>query len=324
MKRSVQAAAIVAFGTYCAAVPGAGASEYPTKPVRVVVTVSAGSGGDLATRTITPKLSDAFGHQFLVDNRIGFSGNIGAETVARAAPDGYTLLVIYAGNAISQSFHTKPGYRLDKDFTAVGQFASVPLALVVQGALGVKTVKELIALGRSRPKELHYASPGNGSLPHLAARLFEMQAGIDMVHVPYKSTTTAISELVGGQTAATFAAIPTAQPHVDSGRLRLMGISAARRSALVPAWPTLAESGLPAFDVSQWYGLVAPIGTPRSIVGRLSNELVRIVASAETRDALTKRGIDPVTGSPENLAVLVRSEMAKWAKVVGATGDAKF
>src|SRR5262245_13609896 len=196
MSPCVQAAVGAAFvaisGACCAAVLGAGVHPYPTKPVRVVVTVSAGSGGDLATRTITPKLSDAFGHQFIVDNRIGFSGNIGAETVARAAPDGYTLLVVYAGNAISQSFHAKPGYRLDKDFVAVGQFASVPLALVIHSGVGAKSLKEFIALARARPRQFYYASPGNGSLPHLAARLFETQAAIEMVHVPYKGTTTGI------------------------------------------------------------------------------------------------------------------------------------
>jgi tripartite-type tricarboxylate transporter receptor subunit TctC len=302
------------------AAAAAAAGDYPTKPVRVIVTVSAGSGGDTAIRTITPKLSAAFGHQFIVDNRVGFSGNIGAETAARATPDGYTLLVVYAGNAISQSVQPNLGYRLDRDFAAVGQFAALPLVLVAHPALGAQSVQELIALARARPKHYLYASPGNGSLPHMAARLFEMRAGIELVHVPYKSTSTAIAELVGGETVATFAAIPTALPHVQSGRLRMLGTSGAKRSPLMASWATIAESGVPGFDVTQWYGLVAPAATPRPIVERLSRELLRTVASAEIQDALTRRGIEPVGATPEAFAAYVRAEIAKWALVARTVG----
>jgi len=321
MKRCIRAAACAAGAALSVQVAAAGAADYPSRPVRVIVSLSAGSGGDIATRTITPRLSEVFGHQFIVDNRVGFSGNIGAEMAARATPDGHTLLVVYAGNAISQSYHAKLGYRLDSDFAPIGQFASVPLALVIHPGLGAKTLTEFVALVRSRPKHYHYASPGNGSLPHLAAQLLRMQSGIDIVHVPYKGTTTAVAELLGGQTAATFAAIPTALSHVESGQLRMLGISSAKRSTLVPGWPTIAESGLPGFDVSQWYGLVAPAGTPRNIVERLSRELATILRNAETRDMLTKRGIDPIFGTSESFAGYIKVEIAKWAKVVKAAGE---
>jgi len=308
---------------FCAAVSlhagtarSADARDYPAKPVRIIVSLSPGSGADIATRTIAAKLSESLGQQFIVDNRVGFSGNIGAETVARAAPDGYTLLVIFAGNAISQSYHPNLAFRLDKNFSAIGQFASVPLVLVVHPSLGVKSLGDFIALARARPKHYLYATPGNGSLPHLSARLLELRAGIDLLHVPYKSTATAVSELAGGQTVATFAAIPTALPLIESGRVRLLGISTAKRSALVPEWPTLSESGLREFDVSQWYGVVAPSATPRAVVDRLGRELANIVRAPDMREALIKRGIDPVASTPEAFAAHVRAEIDKWANVV--------
>ncbi len=308
-------AACTAWFSWAADVP------YPSKPVRVIVSLSPGSGGDLATRTVTARFSEAFGQQFIVDNRVGFSGNIGAETAARANADGYTLLVIYAGSAISQSYHKDLKYRLDDDFVAVGQFAAVPLALVVFPGLGVKTLSEFVALARSKPKQLHYPSPGNGSLPHLSARLFETSAGVELRHVPYKGTAQAVSELVGGQTAATFAAVPTALPLVVSGRLRLLGITTAKRSPLVTDWPTLAEAGLNGFDVSQWYGLVAPAGSPVTVVNALGLELGKIVRNPEARAALMKRGIDPVMRSPAEFGTFIKAEIGKWADVVKSTRE---
>jgi tripartite-type tricarboxylate transporter receptor subunit TctC len=322
MKLRVLAAAAALLGGCGMPAWSAECAAYPSKPVRVIVTVSPGSGGDTATRTITPRLGSAFGQQFVVDNRLGFSGNIGAETAARAAADGYTLLVVYAGNAISQSFHARLGYSLDKSFDAVGRFASVPLALVVHPGVEAKSVREFVALARARPQQIHYASPGNGSLPHMAMRLFELQTGIELEHVPYKSTTTAVAELIGGQTAATFAAIPTALPQVEAGRLRLLGISSAKRSALVPDWPSLAEAGVADFDIGQWYGLVAPAGTPRAVIARLSGELARIVRGAETRAALMQQGIDPVADTPEHFAAYIEAEIAKWAQAVAGAGKA--
>ncbi len=204
---------------------------YPSKPIRIIVSLAPGSSADLVTRIITPKLSEAFGHQFIVDNRVGFSGNIGAEAAARSAPDGYTLLIVYAGNAISQTFFAKLGYNLEKDFDPVGLVATLPLVLVVHPSVPVKSVKELIALARTQPRQLYYASLGNGSLPHLTAELFKMQAGVDIIHVPYKSTPQAVTDLVGGHIAMMFAATLSALPHVNTKRLRALALSSAKRSA---------------------------------------------------------------------------------------------
>ncbi|MCW5604420.1 MAG: tripartite tricarboxylate transporter substrate binding protein [Burkholderiales bacterium] len=293
---------------------------YPSKPVRVIMPLAAGSGADVVTRMITPKLGEALGQQFIVDNRVGFSGNIGAEMAARSAPDGYTLLIAFAGNAISQTFFSKLGYNLEKDLDAVGLIGSLPLVLVVHPSLPVKSIKELITFAKARPRELYYASPGNGSLPHLTAELFKEQGGMDVVHVPYKSTTQAISELIGGQTAMTFAATLSALPHHRSGRLRVLAISTAKRSAVVPDLPTIAESGLKGFDVGQWYGMLAPSGTPRDIVARLNKDLTNIIRMPDINEGLVKRGVDPITSTPEEFAAYVRAEVVKWAKVVKASG----
>ncbi len=292
---------------------------YPSKPIRIIVSLAAGSSADIVTRIITPKLSEAFGQQFIVDNRVGFSGNVGAETAARSAPDGYTLLIVYAGNAISQTF-AKLGYNLEKDFEPVGQIASLPLALVVHPSLPVKSVKELITFTKARPRQLYYASPGNGSLPHLTAELFKVQGEIDIVHVPYKSPPQAVTELVGGQTAMMFAAPLSVLPHANSGRLRMLAISSAKRSAVAPELPTIAESGLAGFDVSQWYGVLAPAGTSRDIIARLNRELANIIRMPDIRERLANGGVDPITTTPGEFAAYIKAEIAKWAKAIKASG----
>jgi tripartite-type tricarboxylate transporter receptor subunit TctC len=294
-------------------------SVYPSKPVRVIVPAAAGSSADIVTRIMTPKLGEAYAQQFIVDNRVGFSGNIGAEAAARSAPDGYTLFIAYAGTAISQSF-AKISYNLEKDFEPVAQIASLPLALVVHPSLPVKGVREFIILTKARPRQLYYASPGNGSLPHLTAELFKMQSEIDIIHVPYKSTPQAVTDLIGGQTAMMFAAPLTVLPHSKSGRLRMLAISSARRSAVVPELPTIAESGLAGFDVSQWYGVLTPAATPRDIIGRLNSELANIIRMPDIRDKLASGGVDPVTTTPAAFAAYIKSEIAKWAKAVKASG----
>jgi len=314
------AAMLTMAGALVASAVGAQSPIYPVKPVRIIVSLAAGSSADLVTRMLTPKLSEAFGQQFIVDNRVGFSGNIGAELAARAAPDGYTLLIAYAGNAISQSFVAKLPYSLEKDFEPIGLIGTLPLALVVHPAIPARNVKELIALAKAKPRQLYYASPGNGSLPHLAVELFRVRAAIDLVHVPYKSTTQAITELVGGQTAVAFAAPPTALPHAQTGRLRLLAIASAKRSAIAPDLPTIAESGLAGYDVGQWYGLLAPTGTPREIVTRLHRELANVIGQPDIRDKLTKAGVDPATGSPAEFAAYIKAEVAKWAVAVKASG----
>ncbi|HYC46947.1 MAG TPA: tripartite tricarboxylate transporter substrate binding protein [Burkholderiales bacterium] len=312
-------AALAAACSCAAHAADAPVSGYPTKPVRVIVSLAAGSGADIVTRLVTPKLADAFGRQFVVDNRVGFSGNIGAEIAARSAPDGYTLLVVYAGNAINQSF-AKVGYALERDFQPIGAIGSLPLMLVVHASLQVKTVKELVTLARSRPGQLNYASPGNGSLPHLAAELFRTQADIAIVHVPYKSTTQAVSDVAGGQMAVTFAAPSSAHPHVSAGRLRILAVSSAKRTAGAPDVPTIAESGLPGYQVTQWYGLVAPARTPAQIVNRLNQELASATRMPDVREKLVNSGVEPMSSTPADFGAHIKSEVAKWRKAVSASG----
>lgn len=298
---------------------GAQTPAYPSKPVRVIVSLAAGSSADLVTRLITPKLSESFGQQFIVDNRVGFSGNIGAEMAARSPADGYTLLIAYSGNAISQSF-AKLSYNLEKDFEPIGLIGSLPLALAVHPSLQVKSVKELITLAKARPRQLYYASPGNGSLPHLAAELFKVQSGTEIIHVPYKGTTQAVTDLIGGQTAMMFAAPLSVLPHANTGRLRVLAVSSAKRSAVTPDLPTMSESGLAGFDVSQWYGVLAPAGISRDIVTRLNRELANIIRMPDVRENLTNGGVDPIAATPGEFAAHIKSEIVKWAKAVKASG----
>ena len=300
------------FGGHAADAP---APDYPAKPVRVIVSLAAGSGADVVTRLVTPRLADAFGRQFVVDNRVGFSGNIGAEIAARSAPDGHTLLIVYAGNAINQSF-AKVGYALERDFDPVAAIGSLPLALVVHPSLQVKTVKELVALARAKPGQLNYASPGNGSLPHVAAELFRTHADIALVHVPYKSTTQAVTDVAGGQMALTFAAPSSAQPHVSAGRLRMLAVSSAKRAAIAPDVPTIAETGLPGFEVTQWYGMVAPARTPSQIVNRLNHEVASAIRMPEVREKLVNSGVESATMTRAEFGAFIKSEVAKWRKVV--------
>src|SRR5688572_6689835 len=292
---------------------------YPVKPVRVIVSLAAGSGADVVTRLVTPKLADAFGRQFIVDNRVGFSGNIGAEIAARSAADGYTLLIVYAGNAINQSV-AKVGYALERALEPESSIGSLPLALVVHPSLQVKTVRELITLARARPGQLNYASPGNGSLPHAAAELFRTHADIAIVHVPYKSTTQAVTDVAGGQMALTFAAPSSAQPHVAAGRLRVLAVSSAKRASIAPDVPTIAESGLPGFEVTQWYGMVAPARTPTQIVSRLNHELASATRMPDVREKLVNSGVEPMTSTPADFGAFIKSEVAKWRKVVSTAG----
>ncbi len=227
------------------------------------------------------------------------------------------MLVAYAGNAISQSF-AKLNYSLEKDFDAVTQIGSLPLT--VHPSLPVKNVKEFVALIKARPKQLYYASPGNGSLPHLAAELFKSQAAVEIMHVPYKNNPQVITDLIGGQIAMTFAAPLPVLPHAKAGRLRLIAISSAERSAVAPEVPTIAEAGLAGFDVGQRYGVLAPTGASREIIARLNKEIANIIRMPDIRDKLASGGVDTATGTQQDVAVSIKSEIAKWAKAVKASG----
>jgi len=248
----------------CVALAAAGpvglalAQGYPGKPIRIVVPFPPGGGTDIVARILTQKLSESFGANFVIDNRAGAGGSIGTEMVAKAPPDGYTLGIVSGSHAINPSLYSKLPFDAVRDFAPVTMLVSGPGLLVVHPSLPVKTVKELIALAKGKPGQLNYASAGNGTPPHLAGELFKSMAGVDMVHVPYKGNTPAFVDLISGQVSLSFPTIPSALPHVQAGRLRALAVTSRKRSAVMPQLPTIAESGLPGYDTSSWFGMLAP------------------------------------------------------------------
>ena len=296
------------------------AQTYPLKTVRIVVPFPAGAGADTTTRLFTPKLTEALTQQFIVDNRAGAAGNVGAEAAARAAPDGYTLLVAPASLASSQSLYKNLPFDLARDFEPIAMLASAPFVLAVHPSVPVKSVRELIAFTKSRPGQINFASTGIGGTNHLSAELFKSMAGIDIVHVPYKGTATAVPDLIGGQVSMMFTATLSSLPHVKAGRLRALAITGTKRSLAAPELPTVAESGLPGYESVTWFALLAPTGTARETIARLNAIIVKIGQTAEIRDRLVSQGAEPLGSTPEQLGAFIRSEITKWGKVVAASG----
>jgi tripartite-type tricarboxylate transporter receptor subunit TctC len=296
------------------------AQGYPGKSIRIVVPFAPGGGADIIARILGQKMTDNWGQQVVVDNRAGASGNIGAEIVARAVPDGYTLLMASSALAINPSVYRSVPYDAVKDFIPITQPALLPNILVVHPSLPVKTVRDLVALAISKPGHIIYASAGAGTGTHLAAEMFKLQAGIDMVHVPYKGGGAVISDLLGGQVALTFATLPSVMPYVKADRLRAVAMTTTKRWPGLPAVPTIAESGFPGFEISTWIGLLAPAGTPKDIVGKLHGEVVRILKLPDMRARFDGLGMEQVGDTPEQFAAYIRSELAKYAKVVKESG----
>jgi len=296
------------------------AQSYPVKPVRVLVGFPPGAGVDITTRLFMPELGKAFGQQFVVDNRPGAAGNIAAEIAAKTPPDGYSLLSASAPIVMSQALYSKPNFNLERDFDPIGMMASAPFILVVHPSLPARSLKEFIALAKSKPGQMAFASTGNGSTPHLSMEMLKSQAGINLVHIPYKGTPQAVIDLLSGQVQAMFANTLSVLPQVKAGRLRSLAISSAKRSAAAPELPTVAESGLPGYESGTWFALLAPAGTPRDIITRLNSELGKIVASADMKAKLLDQGADPVTMTPEQIRAFLKNELVKWTKVVKTVG----
>jgi tripartite-type tricarboxylate transporter receptor subunit TctC len=296
------------------------AQQYPARPVRIVVPSAPGGGTDITARILAPKLSEQLGQQFVVENRAGAGTMIGGEVVARAAPDGYTLLMGISTLAINPATYKKVPYDALRDFAPISHVVSLPNVLVTHPSLPVKTVKELIAFSRARPGELYYASAGVGTSPHLSTELFLLMGGIKMVHVPYKGSGPGIVDIVAGHVSVMTPSILSGLPHIKSGRLRGLGVTSAKRAGGVPDIPTIAEAGLPGYEAVQWFGLLAPAATQREIVNRLHAETVRALQSAEVRNRLSADGADPVGSTPGEFATFLRSETTKWAKVVKQAG----
>ena len=298
----------------------ASAQTYPVKPIRFVVPLAAGGPGDVLARAIGQKLSEQVGQSVVIDNRPGANTNVGSEFVAKAPADGYTLLATASTLTINPSLYPKLPYEPIRDFAPVTLIGSTPLILVVHPSLPAKSVKELAALAKSRPGQINYGSAGNGSVLHLAGEMFNTLAGVKLVHVPYKGVTNAFSDLLGGQISIMFPGAPIALPQVKAGKLRALGTTGAGRTAAAPELPPIAESGLPGYEISVWYGMLAPAGTPPAVINRLHAEISRIVQLPDIRERWAVLGAEPLHNTPEQFAAFLKADLGKWAKVVRDSG----
>jgi len=310
----------VLLGIACVA-PAMAQQTYPTKPIRMVCPFPPGGTTDLVARLVALKLTEAWGQQVVVDNRPGAGGVIGTEMVAKAVPDGYTILLgSITTHAVNPALYKKLDFDPVKDFTPVSLVVSSPQLLAVHPAVPAKSVKELIALAKAKPGQLNYGSAGTGTSPHLTFELFKRMASIDVVHVPYKGTGPAITDLVGGQVQMMITGIVALMPHVKSGKLRALAVTSAKRVSALSDVPTVAESGVPGFDVSSWFGVFLPAHTPRMIVTKMNGEIRRILEQPSVRRRLIDQGADPASNTPEEFAAYVKAEMARWGEVVRSTG----
>lgn len=297
-----------------------GASRYPERPVRLVVPFAPGGTNDVMGRIVAERLAARLGQPFVVDNRAGANSVVGSEIVAGAMPDGHTLLIVAAGFAINPSLRRKLPYDTARDFAPVGRVGGGPYLMVVHPSIQARTVKEFVAWAKARPGQVNYASVGVGSPPHLAAELLKMTAAIDLNHIPYKGGGAVLPDLMAGRVSAFFGSISTLKPQVDAGKLRAIAVTTVKRAPAMPDLPTFIESGLEGYEVNGWYGLLAPGRTPAAIVNRLNGELRQVLDEPETRERFLQRGMEPAPGSAQEFGALIRSEIAKWEKVIRAAG----
>ena len=322
-----KAASIAAIAAACApccaaaqtVAPGAG--QYPAKAIRIVTPYAPGGTADILARVVAQKLSEAWGQQVVIDNRPGASGMIGADIAAKAPPDGYTLLMAYTAEiAITQSLFKSMTYDPVRDLAPVTLAAVTPMIFVVHPSLPARNVQELIALAKTRPGELPYASAGNGSPAHLAFELLQRNTQVTIIHVPYKGAAPALTDLLGGHVVMFFSGMPPAMPHVKAGKLRAIAVSTAKRSPAAPDVPTVAESGVRDFDISTWFGVLVPAATPKEIVAKLNAEISRALTLPDVKERLAREGAETAPNSPEQFGRFVQSEIAKFAKIIKESG----
>lgn len=294
----------------------AAAQNYPVKPIRVIVPYAAGGNTDITARAVGSKLSAVLGQQIVVENRPGAGTNIGTDLVVRAKPDGYTLLMGGAANAVNMSLFKKPPYSTQRDLAPVVWCVQGANVLSVHPSLPAKNLKQLIALAKARPGELNFASSGIGGSNHMGGELFKVMAGVNIVHIPYKGNTPALADAVGGHVEMIISGVPALLPHIKSGRLRAIAIGSLKRFVAIPEVPTFDEAGLPGYQSTNWFGLMAPIRTPRAVVARLNGEVDKILASPDLKKRFLNSGLEPRGGSPEQFAKFIQEEIEKYAKVV--------
>jgi tripartite-type tricarboxylate transporter receptor subunit TctC len=294
------------------------AAAFPTKPVRIIVAFPPGGGTDIVARVMAPKLAELWGgQQAIVDNRAGASGVIGTEAAARAAPDGYTWLLGTMGNlTVNQYLYPRMPVDPQRDLTALTQVVAVHFVMVAHPSLPAKNVKELIALAKARPGQINYSSSGPGGAPHLAGELLKSMAGISLVHIPYKGSGPSFTDLLGGQVSLTCDSLLQALPYIKAGRLKALAVLGSKRSKLLPDVPTVAESGVPGYELTNWFGLVVPAATPKDLITRLYGDVSKVLAQPDVRDKIEGMGADVIDSTPDQFAAFMRAETTKWAKVI--------
>ncbi|MGK6308869.1 Bug family tripartite tricarboxylate transporter substrate binding protein [Variovorax sp. DT-64] len=292
------------------------AQAWPAKPVRIIVPFAPGGPADVLARVIGQELSDSLGQPFVVENKVGAAGNIGVEQIAKAVPDGYTLGIVPVGNiAVNPTLFPSLPYKAS-ELAPVAMLATVENVLAVNAEVPIQSLKDLLALAKQKPGTLSFASPGAGSQAHLAGELMALEADVKLIHVPYKGIGPAINDLVGGQVTMMFGAMSAVLPHVNSGKLRALGVASLKRSAAMPELPTIAEQGLPKFEAVSWYALMAPAGTPAAVVDRLNAESARSLAKPAIKEKFAAQGLEPGSGKPQDLAATIRTETARWSEVI--------
>ena len=302
------------------AVPTAIAQNYPTGPLRIISPYPPGGGTDILSRTIGQKLNERFGQPVVVENRAGANGTVGAAYVAKAAPDGHTMLIVPAGYAANPALYKSLPYDQARDLAGVSHLASGPLVLVVHPSLPVRSVKDLLALAKARPGEINVGSAGNGSLPHLCAELFNAAGGVKLTHIPYKGSGAAVIDVMSGQVPVYFMNVLQSLPLIKSGKLRALGVTSPQRSPIAPDLPAIAEAGLKDFDMTNWYGLLVPSATPRDIINKLQQEVARVLNLPELKERLAGEGMTVVASTPEQLAAFLARETAKYNRIIEAAG----
>ena len=296
------------------------AQTYPAKSIRFLVGFPPGGGSDIMARSVSQRLSEGLGRQVVVDNRPGANANIAAETAARSLPDGYTMVLISAPHAVSKVLYRSLAYDLQKDLTPIALLGTVPHALIVHPSLPAKSVKELVSLARAKSGQLTVASAGVGATDHIAAEMFASMAKVKYLHVPYKGSGPALVDLVSGQVVVMFASMPSAVPYVRNGRVRSLAVTGAKRAEVMPEIPTIAESGLPGYELTTWYGIMFPAGTPKEIVTRMNNEINRAISLPDVRERLAAVGAEPLGGTPEAYGAVIKSDVARFTKLVKDAG----
>lgn len=311
---------LLAAGLMAAAAPAARAQDYPKAPIRFIVPVPAGGGVDLLARTIGAKMATSMGVSVVIENKAGASAAIGTADLAKAPGDGYTIMMAYSTHATNPVFNPNLAYDTDKDFTAVAFVGYIPLIMVTQSNSGIDSVRKLVDMARAKPGSIAYASGGAGAGAHLSGELFKYLAKVDLIHVPYKGNAPALNDVLGGQVPVMWDTITTALPHVKSGKLRALAVTSRKRSPLAPDVPTMIEAGLPDFEISAWYVVMAPKNLPPEVLRRLNAEVNKAIADPEVRERLGSQGVDFVGGSAADAEKFIRSELERWARVARTTG----